>query len=496
MFQKKVLLNGLIDSFLLDRMNFDYYKVSQVDPINLYTWNRLDLAFKKLFLELRGLNSSVAENYYRHDIRSQTLGQYHEIGNDDKSSFEKYKQVFENLVESMQHNDFCEKTSLIPLASDGSILNGAHRTASALHQMKNLMAVETCLKPLIVDYDYFLKRAVPVSIVESAVSKLLECGDDFYICFLWSSGKENWRESHKLFSQIAFQKDLHLSMNGAINLLYECYSHMHWVGNEATKYYGLRQKLTECFPNEFMCRVIVFQEKKGLKEVRRIKEKVRFINKIGFSSVHITDTKDEVLRLSPFILNSNAFHFLNCSRPSSFRRSAKKIPLLQTVLAECDVQFEDVVVDGSFVMEMYGLKQANDIDYLLADCVSQSAKSRLGNREEQLEFHGVSKNDLIYNFKYYFYFHGLKIISLKQLFVMKKRRSEAKDLLDCRSISSLYSPNGKVKAALFSGLQSVFYLKVKIKRLFARSVVSLLKIFRCYEMLKSIKSHFSNVKGA
>ena len=172
------------------------------------------------------------------------------------------------------------------------------------------------MQPLIVDYQYFLNRAVPPPLVESAVSTLLEFGEDFYICFLWSSGKRHWKAAYNLFSQVVFQKDIHLTLNGATNLLYECYKHMEWIGDAKTRYRGLRQKLIECFPVDFSCKIVIFQEQGGISKVREIKEKVRQINNIGYSSIHISDTKSEVIRLSSYLLNANSFHFLNYARPS------------------------------------------------------------------------------------------------------------------------------------------------------------------------------------
>ncbi len=491
MLYRKSSLVGLVDSFLLKKMDQQNYNVISVDSVKLITWNRLDLAFKKLYLELQRFNNPVAIRFYQEDIRAQTLGQYKEFGNENKSNMNIYQQVFDDLAISIDRDDFSEEVSIVPLACDGSILNGAHRTSVALHQNKSLMAVETCLKPIIVDYDYFLNRAVPAPIVESAVSKLLECGEDFYICFLWSSGKENWKESCDVFSQVAFKKDLNLSMNGAINLLYECYCHMDWIGDENGRYNGLRTKLTECFPSEFSCKVIIFQEKGGIHQVRKMKEKVRAINNIGFSSVHITDTKDEVVRLSSFILNSNAFHFLNYSYPASFRHAGEKMLAVKNQLIEINVSANDVVVDGSFVMEMYGIKKANDIDYLLSESVSQSAIERLGWREEQLRFHGVGRNDLIYNFKYYFYYHGVKVISLKQLFAMKKRRNEAKDLLDCKAIEGLLGGKGKLNNLTLSLSRFIIYQRIKTKRNYFEARNSLLKFLGLYSILKSIKNRLS-----
>ena len=152
-------------------------------------------------------------------------------------------------------------------------------------------------------------------------------------------------------------------MNGAINLLYECYSHMDWVGSEKTKFSGLAKSLQNVFLANLFAKLL-YSKKKGLDEVRKIKEKVRSINNIGFSSIHITDTKAEVLRLSPLILNSNAFHFMNSACPVSFRLAVTKVSAIKNELISCGVALQDSVVDGSFVMEMYGLKKSNDVDFL------------------------------------------------------------------------------------------------------------------------------------
>ena len=63
-----------------------------------------------------------------------------------------------------------------------------------------------------------------------------------------------------------------------------------------------------------------------------------------------------MIRLSSYLLNANSFHFLNYARPSSFKLSVDKVLALRSELSESFVSSEDVVIDGSFVMELYGLK--------------------------------------------------------------------------------------------------------------------------------------------
>ena len=99
----------------------------------------------------------------------------------------------------------------------------------------------------------------------------------------------------------------------------------------------------------------------------------------------------------------------------SFRNKGLKILEINEELSDCDVLNNDFAIDGSFVLDMYGIRKSRDIDFMVSDNANKFALQKLGSRSEQIVFHSVSKSDLIYDPKYYFYLNGIKIISLASI---------------------------------------------------------------------------------
>ena len=475
---KKNTLKGRIEPFLLERLRNEEYSVYDIDPASMLTWNRLDLGFKKIYLELRDKNSELARKIYWDDIRSHSLGAFTERGNDEKTGFQKFLEVFEKISQEFQNGDFDPTRSILPLAHDGSILNGAHRTAACLHYSKELQAVITELEPLICDYNYFFERAIPPEQLEQAALKHLEYGSNYYIAFLWPSGKTNWDKARALFDNVLYQKKIQVSVKGALNLLDECYGHMDWIGSESNNFRGLHQKLTECFPGEFCFWMIIFQSKNGIDHVRGIKEDVRMINGIGYSSIHITDTHEEAFRIGSYLLNENSLHFINNSMPLNKKIKAK-VDDIKNELMQKGLALNDVVIDGSFILELYGVRESQDVDYFFSDLTDNRMNAGFGCRDEQLVYHKVTKNDLIYNPKYYFTIGGVKFVSLKEVSEMKKKRGEEKDLVDIKLIAAIQEGSNIHKLMLLAK-QKMIYARIKTRRVVWSGLVRGLKVIGLY----------------
>jgi hypothetical protein len=153
---------------------------------------------------------------------------------------------------------------------------------------------------------------------------------------LWPSAVGAREEALSHFSNIIFSKDLKLTSNGAFNILYELYKHMDWVGNERNGYSGIQQKLLECFPRLDKVKVIVFQAKE-FDDVLAIKEKIRNIYNIGFSSIHITDTKEEAIRISRLLFNENGLHFLNYGQLTKNQKILDKLDKFKEFLLQNEI---------------------------------------------------------------------------------------------------------------------------------------------------------------
>ena len=217
-------------------------------------------------------------------------------------------------------------------------------------------------------------------------------------------------------------------------------------------------------------------------KVREIKEEVRNIYNIGFSSVHITDTKEEAIEISRLLFNENGLHFLNYAKVSEYESTLENIKIFKNFAKNNNISLNDLVLDSGMLLSLYGVRKCNDIDYFIDD--SQNIIDEVMDIEchdSELKYHNELKMDLLYNPEYYFYFNDVKFVSFQQVYKMKNNRQESKDINDCKLMEALIENNnlkklaGKVK-------QNILYVKVMIRK----KLISFLKISGLYSYAKLI----------
>jgi len=487
---KKSELKNYIEPFIFEQLNKETYTCKRKSANSLLTWNRFDLAFKLFYLDMKAKNLKLATDIYAQDIKAQTLGEFKEFGSTTKDSFEAYIQEFETTVNSISENGFDSQKTLIPLANNSSILNGAHRVASAIHLNKTVTCVELELEPYIIDYKYFYDRDVSSDTLDIVANKFIEYADNVYLAFLWPSGIGFKEEAENKFSNIVYKKDIRLNAKGAHNLLTELYKHMDWSGNPEDGYKGIHQKLLECFPNFETVRVIAFQAD-SLESVREIKENVRQIYNIGFSSIHITDTKEEAIRISRLIFNENGLHFLNNAEPYKYLFLHQELQKFLEFISKNKISIDDVVIDSSTILAIYGIRKNKDLDYLSLNNIA--TQEDYDSHESELKYHCVNNEDLIYNPKYYFQYKGLKFISFSQLYQMKKKRNEEKDINDCKLMDAFIEDN-RIKKIVANLKQKLFYTKIKLHRDFTLLKINILKRTGLYKPLKWLYHKIKELK--
>ena len=488
LFLTKEVIKDKVEPFIYTKLTDSQYQKKSIPSSQLLTYNRFDLGLKLAYLSYKNLLPELATEIYKHDIRSQTLGKFEEYGNEEKSSFEVYVDHFNKTFNDIDENGFDENKTLIPLSVKGSILNGAHRVASAIFLGKDVVCVQTDLDEISPDYQYFIDRNVPEHILDIGAVCFCDYAKSTYLAFLWPSGRDNYDQTESLFPNVVYKKNITLNSNGGLNLLIELYKHMDWVGSAENNFPGAHQKLMECFTDFSAFTIILFQCE-SLEKVQEIKKQVRDINKIGFSSVHITDTIQEVSRISRLVFNQNGLHFLNYAMPYKFTTSVQMVESLFPLGKDL---LKNLVLDGSMTLSIYGLRSARDIDYL-SDKVIFVPKGNfeLEPHDSQLEFHKVEKHELIYNPKYHFEYLGVKFISFKQTYQFKKNRNEVKDKNDCKMMTSLIEKNS-FRFFVASFKQKIFYRKLVVKSRFRGFVFTILKITGTYELIRSM---YRKLKG-
>lgn len=423
---------------------------------------------------------------YKEHIRAFSLGKYTEPGQTDKNSIKKFILSFINTYESIKETGFTKNTSIIPLCKNGTIINGAHRTAAAIYLNQEVECVQLPLEGPSYDFKFFYNRTVSLDYLDMAANKFIEYSNNSYIALVWPSAVGFDDELDKLIPNVIYKKLVNLTLNGAHNLLAAVYRGEEWLGGRENNFSGVKGKLVECFKSKNSLRVIAFQSK-NIKEVYKVKEKVREIFKIGKHSIHITDTKQEAIRISRLVFNENSIHFLNYARPNKFQSTFEQLNQFSLFIKENNININEIILDGSMVLSLYGIRKASDIDYLI------HKKTKLVNKTirhiqyhfDELKYHQKTNNELIYNPTNYFHYDDFKFISFNQLYKMKKNRLERKDEYDLELMKSLIEKN------TFRFYSNVFFQKKMYFRIkFRNQIVLFLKKINLYKKFRKMKRFF------
>ena len=129
---KKKTFENLLEPEILKKIGSDLYDVQVSEPYELLKWNRLITAFDIFYLNYKDKNQQLAHKVYFERVRSVTFDRFEEPGNADKNSYDSYCLAFDNIFESINKHGFDKFKSLLPLAKNGSLLNGSHRLASSI----------------------------------------------------------------------------------------------------------------------------------------------------------------------------------------------------------------------------------------------------------------------------------------------------------------------------------------------------------------------------
>ena len=351
-------ITGKIDDHFLNIIGKKFYEYNKIEPGELITHNRLDLAIKVLFLQMLPYHTTFSRNLYASHLKYFSLGSFKEPGNDTKNNLQRYVDEFLNLYDSFKHKPFDFERSLVPLARDKSIVNGAHRVAAAYVAKRKVATVALDINSYDYDYRFFLSRGMDSIDIETAVCKFIELCPDSYIAIIWASadfkGKDD--EVNRFFNRVIYKKEVKLSYNGTHNLIAQIYANESWLGKRDQNHRGVEGKLVPCFKKNLPLRVVAFQAD-SLKLVQRIKTGIREIFGMGKHSIHITDTHEEAIRVSRLLFNENALHFLNYALPNKYLSTFEKINELKNFIRYCGYSSNDVLLDSSIVLSLYGLRE-------------------------------------------------------------------------------------------------------------------------------------------
>jgi hypothetical protein len=421
-------IKNLIEEFYVNDDIDCEQKIEWYNSSDLISLNRFDIAFKIFYLRYKQKCPELSKELYRSHICAITNGSFKEFGNLSKDSFKSFINDFDLIFNSIKEKQFDTSISLIPVTKEGNVLlNGAHRVASAIHLGIKVPTIKIDEKDPIYNLNFFKTRGLSKFHIELAITEYLQHKTNIFIACIWPVAQKSKNQIIQSIGKekILYSKTINFSPNGAQNLISVLYEGHSWLGDIEDGYKGAISKYAETFTSNGKVTFIFF-EYNNLNNVLELKSEIRSELKLGKHSIHINDNYNELIDLSKYILNDNSIHFLNNFNPLSIRNKYSLLKKYRKKILSMGFNLDDFVVVGSYSLNMFGITESNDLDYLSNNSVIID-EDEIESHNKIVDYYQKSINELIYNPQNFFYYKGLKFLSLDRVMKFKENRGELKD---------------------------------------------------------------------
>jgi hypothetical protein len=409
--------------------------LNDVIASNLLTPSRLDISSKIPFA--RSIISGVEDNWSLELYKSclkvfSPSGQFGEDGL--KFSLFDYEYQFRELAESMRKTGFDSSKSQIPLSRDGTIWNGAHRTALAIALEEKVTVKTTNEASQIYDFFYFQRAGLDEAYLDEMAWEFLKIRQDsraFVFSGLDEKTEERLIKFVKQETDIFFIKRKFLSPIGVRRNISLLYGHLEWFSEPL-----IEKLVLERFQNrnEGFCTTVFFLPKSISPDyLRNLKEQIRshLPNKSFERVVHGTDSWEETLTLGEVWTNSNSISFINRSPLGSENRV---IDYIESNL-KGKVDFSRFLFDGGVALELHGVRTTNDLDHI---CIGDSCPKALQEVGDCHNTHYASaiqdSTSVILDPRRHLRWRGLKFSTLENQLMYYLSFQDPKSRNDVRSI--------------------------------------------------------------
>lgn len=413
------------------------YEIYNIPAMELVCPQRFDLLAKWLYIDARerGVGVEWATNIYKASIAAFSRNTYTEYGTEEKNSFKKYLDTFDALIDDIKDSGVDPKKSLVPVGRDNVLIDGAHRVAIAAYYGQSITVIKFPKLVRNYNYDHFRKVLLSDSVMGYMADCYARIKKHCYLACLWPIGgianQKNAVSELEKIGNIIYIQDVYLTYQGLKNFMLQIYGHQKWIGNPENNFKGVDGKVRACFDKKYPVKTILF-EANCFEEVIEAKKKIRELYGIENHSVHISDNQEETKLMTKLLYNSSSIDFLNCAIPYKYTHVFNEIHKLSETIRKNGYDLERFVIDSSSVLEIYGMREARDIDYLSDIDLVEETITSADNHKSQLKYYNENVSELIYNPDKHFFFYGLKFVTIHVVQDMKKNRNEKKDQRDIR----------------------------------------------------------------
>lgn len=403
---------------------------------------RFDLTAKYLYV--KNLDKCYQTNFYidlykAHIITFNNAWEYP----GDKSGIDEFVNNYDKLITSIKQDGF-NKNHPIPVGRNGLIINGAHRLATSVYYDRPFaITLKDELGWNIWNYNFFInhkERPLDLKYADTMALETIKL-DPHMRCMIinpitFSSDLEKIAQIKNIIQQfgtIYYYREFELTRNGYNNLVKEMYRGEYWIGGIFPPGWspgGKAQASIGPVRDTYKVAAVVFHIN-DMDNLITLKEKCRSLYNFGKNSLHVTDFTNDTFRVASSLLNKNSLFYLN---HGSRDISTKSSNSLEKYFCRIESNSEDYCLTSSIVLELFGLRNAGDIDYLHRNNHNIEVSGIDVHQGKWLSYYHKPIDELLFNPDNYFYVNGHKILTLDNIYDMKLNRGEPKDLKDCELI--------------------------------------------------------------
>lgn len=398
---------------------------------------RFDLIFKYLY----AVNpNDFNRKAYLENIRA--FNNFYELNPSDgipKNSAADFLNSFDKLIVDIKENQFNKEKGIIPIGKNGEITDGAHRLSVSAAFDLTIEVEEDLEYNEDYPYTFFYKKGMNQEYMDYGALEYVKLNSNAFIVNIHSIVDTKYDDQiEKLLSKygvIYYKKNIEIGFNAYVHLKRISYGYFwekdsEWIGNKENYFSGAQQHARNSM-GKFPLRAYVFICD-NFTNILKVKQEIRELVQQGNFSVHINDSHEEAICLAESYFNCNTYNYIK-NVPFYYDDSDfdKKLEVFRKILYKKGININNVCCVGSTPLNVYGVRKSDDIDYLSIDNQMQYEDSIYSPHDSQLSYYPYSKEQILSNPKFYFYYRGFKFITLDVLFKMKLRRHEIpKDLKD------------------------------------------------------------------
>jgi|LakMenE01Jun11ns_1017448.scaffolds.fasta_scaffold9957867_3 hypothetical protein len=410
---------------------------------SLITASRLDVFSKIDFVQtyLDGFQTSWAKSIYRGFLSaSRPDGKFDENGS--KFSLEDYERDFIQLIESCKKNGYQSSISRIPTTKNG-IVNGAHRLAVALCLNLEVSTEAVDEEDQIYDYRFMNRIGLSSNYRQQMAWNLVSRRQDSRVFLLTNLNDEVEKkvvQGIREFAEIVTVERINLTKIGERRLMELAYGHNDWWRPQFRE-----SMVSERFSSGDNTCTAVFTI--GSDSSRAQEQKLSIRKLLGSEhfdrQIHGSDNFSDTITLAEVLLNRNGVHFMNTAPIDSESRIFDLLGGHKIFEDTAHVQIP-WCIDGSAVLEMYGIRRARDIDFIAMDVESMPREIRnIGdNHISEFSKYPIGLEEVILDPRLHFRYKGNKLMSLSTLTFIKSSLLDIKAVEDINLISKFYEFGG------------------------------------------------------